>query len=411
MMRVAVIGGSVTKGGGAGRVALDLVDALNGAGHRARHFVALDGSPYTSVRRSFYGNWRVQDLAEQAQQKLRRFGLPHVLPVDLPLLLAQVRRNFDVAHFHDLGPGMSPLTITAFSRLMPTFWTFHDCSPFTGGCIYPMGCERFRTRCGTDGGCPQLGQWPLGELHDFTGPLQAMRILAHRLGRINTIAPSDWLADFAAASGKLPARPHVISNGVDVTAFTPAPDRGALRRELGLPEDQPVILLTAARIEERRKGMEQALEAVRAIPDLRPFVLIVGRPNPALDAALEGIPHHSTGFVSSNAELARWYAAADVMLNCSLADNQPLVVLEAMACGVPTVGFATGGIPEMVRQDETGSLVPPPDMPALIQALRHAVQPGIAATWGKAARQRVEDCYSSKQFLERHLELYTQIDM
>jgi glycosyltransferase involved in cell wall biosynthesis len=409
-MRIAVIGGSDTKSGGAGRVAVDLTKVLNKAGHHATHFLGLAEQGYTQNRRPLYGGKRMTASAQWTERKLERLGLRHTLPLDMPgLFAARVRQDFDVLHFHDLGAGMSPLSIAAFSRLMPTFWTFHDCSPFTGGCLYPMDCERYLTRCGTDGGCPQFGEWPLNGLYNLVGPLQAMRVFAHHTGRIKTIAPSAWLADVAFASGKLPGRPHVVSNGVDVATFIPARDRRALREQLGLPLDQPVILLTAARIEEKRKGMEQALEAIRAIPELRPFVLIVGRPNPALDAALGAIPHRATGFLSENAELARWYSAADVMLNCSLADNQPLVVFEAMACGVPTIGFATGGIPEMIRQGETGFLVPPLDMKGLIDALRHTVSPGVAANWGKAGRLYVEQNFSSQNFLEGHVNLYNEV--
>lgn len=305
-LRIAVIGGSDTKGGGASRIALDLVEVLNKAGHQASHFVALNGKADSPARRSFYGAHATQNLAEQAEQKLRRFGIPLALPLDLPaLLIARLRRNFDLLHFHDLGAGMSPITIALYSLRMPTAWTFHDCSPFTGGCLYPMDCKRYQTRCGTDGGCPQLGHWPLGELHDFTGPLQTMKAYVHRMGRIKTIAPTDWLADMAYSSGKVPVRPKVVSNGIDVAVFRPAPDRAALRQESGLPQDQPIILLTAAQIADARKGMNYALDALKAMPELKPFALIVGTPNPALEAALAGIPHRITGHIAAKAEIAR----------------------------------------------------------------------------------------------------------
>jgi hypothetical protein len=67
-LRIAVIGGSDTKGGGATRVAVDLVAALNQAGHRATHLVGLNEEAGVPARRSFYGPRAVQTLAEQAQQ-------------------------------------------------------------------------------------------------------------------------------------------------------------------------------------------------------------------------------------------------------------------------------------------------------------------------------------------------------
>ncbi len=408
-LRIAVISSSDTKSGGASRVGLDLVTALQQAGQQVTHLVGLTGKGYTETRRSLYGGPVARAFVEQAGETLQQFGLPQALPLDAPgLFRARITRDFDIAHFHDLSPGMSPLTIAALSWLMPTFWTFHDCSPFTGGCLYPMDCARYQIRCGSDGGCPQLGQWPLGKDHDFTGGLQAMRARAHRLGKITAIAPSDWLADLAMSSGKLPNRPTVITNGIDTETFQPAQNRAALRQELRLPADQPVILLSAARFEDAKKGTRHAVDAIKAVADLRPFVLVVGRPDEKLAAALESVPHHVTGFVQERAELASWYAAADLQVNCSLAEVQGLVILEAMACGVPTIGFASGGIPASITQNESGFLVPPGDMPALIAALRHALEPGIAAAWGRAARARVEQNFSYAHFIDGHLKAYRE---
>jgi glycosyltransferase involved in cell wall biosynthesis len=88
---------------------------------------------------------------------------------------------------------------------------------------------------------------------------------------------------------------------------------------------------------------------------------------------------------------------------------QGLVILEAMACATPAVAFASGGIPASIEHGVSGFLVPPMDMPALIEGLRHALAPGIAAAWGEAARQRVETRFSTEAFLAGHLALYTEM--
>lgn len=409
-MRVAVISKSDATGGGAGRVAADLTNALNNAGHPSMHFAASAGAGFTETLRPLYGGRTMRKLTERAQRKLERLGLQQAIPLELPALLAAgITRRFDLVHFHDLSSAISPLTVGWFSLRMPAAWTFHDCSPFTGGCLYPMDCDRYLTRCGTKGGCPQLGQWPVEGLYDFTGALQTVKTGVHRLNRITTTAPSAWMADLAYASGKVRVRPHVISNGIDVSVFQPAQDKVRLRRELGLPQNQPVILVSAAYVGDQRKGVAHALEALNAVPDLQPFALVVGNPNPALNAALEAIPHRVTGFIADTAVLARWYSAADLLLNCSLAESQCLVVIEAMACAVPTVGFATGGIPASVVQGETGFLVPPLDRAGLIAGLRQALEPGTAAAWGLGARRRAEANFSAAAFLRNHLALYDKM--
>jgi glycosyltransferase involved in cell wall biosynthesis len=69
----------------------------------------------------------------------------------------------------------------------------------------------------------------------------------------------------------------------------------------------------------------------------------------------------------------RWYAAADVVALSSNQEGQPIAVLEAFACGRAVVATAVGGVPEVVRDGETGWLVPPRDRAALADALGKAL--------------------------------------
>jgi glycosyltransferase involved in cell wall biosynthesis len=231
----------------------------------------------------------------------------------------------------------------------------------------------------------------------------------HRTGRISALAPSNWLADLAVSSGKLSAKPIVVSNGVDLGLFRPAYDRKKLRAELGIPipHDRPVILLSASSLRDERKGILQSLALLHAIKDLKPFALVVGMAD-GLSEALGQIDHRTTGYIGNKRELARWYAAADIHLFCSLAESFSLVVLETMACGTPTVGFATGAVPELVEQDRSGLLVSARDLSSLEDAVRFAVKSGFAAAWGRAARIRAEENYSMETFCKRHIELYSR---
>lgn len=82
--------------------------------------------------------------------------------------------------------------------------------------------------------------------------------------------------------------------------------------------------------------------------------------------SVEGI--HFAGSVAPNA-MPRLYDQADVLVNSSVIDNQPLSILEAFACGVPVVSTPTGGIASMVRDGETGTLVAPDDPAAMAKAV------------------------------------------
>jgi glycosyltransferase involved in cell wall biosynthesis len=406
ILRVAVVSKSDALGGGASRVADDLTTGLNRSGHVADHFSAFTSTRFAGRKRSLYGDRIARSLVTAAHYVGTKSGFPQAVPFELLSARRNIPGRYDIVHFHDLAAAISPLTLRGLAQCMPAVWTFHDCSPFTGGCLYPLGCERFRTRCGCDGGCPQLGAWPLETRFDHTGALQALKIALHRSGTVTNVAPSTWMADLAVSTGYLLERPQVISNGVDADVFAPPADVGQLRSELELPRDRPIVLISAGPLNDERKGIRRSIEAVRAIADLNPFALVVGMPDQRITEALGTIEHRAVGYVSDQRALARWYGAADVFLFCSLADNQPLSVLETMACGTPVVAFATGGIPDLVESGRTGRLVPPSDTSALVQALRGALAPGVARVWGEAARARAVRDYSRACFIERHIALY-----
>jgi|GEM_PF-312094 len=100
-------------------------------------------------------------------------------------------------------------------------------------------------------------------------------------------------------------------------------------------------------------------------------------------------------------------AAADLFVNASIVDNQPLSILEAFASGLPVVTTATGGIASMVRHEETGLIVPPADAPAMAAAvLRLLRDDGLAQRLARKARETVED-YSWPRVREQWNEVYS----
>lgn len=405
-LRVAVVSKSDALGGGASRVASDLTAGLNRLGHVADHFSAFTSTGFTEPHRSLYGGRVGRSVVTAAHYVGTKSGFPQAFPFELLSVRREIAGRYDLVHFHDLASAISPLTLRTLAERMPAIWTFHDCSPFTGGCLYPLGCERFRTKCGSAGGCPQLGAWPLETRFDHTGTLQSLKIALHRSGVVANVAPSEWMADLAVSTGFLRKRPDVIANGIDTDLFRPPADRARLRTELGLPPERPIVLISAGPLSDERKGIRRAIEAVHAVADLKPFTLVVGLPDQRITDALGRLEHRAVGYISDERELVRWYGAGDVFVFCSTADNQPLSVLETMACGTPVVGFATGGIPDMVQSGRTGELVTTGDMQALVNALRRALAPGTAQAWGEAARKRAIEHFSRTEFLERHVAFY-----
>ncbi|GAB4170275.1 MAG: glycosyltransferase [Geothermobacteraceae bacterium] len=222
------------------------------------------------------------------------------------------------------------------------------------------------------------------------------------------VTPSNWMADMGRQSGITANEFRVIPNGVDTELFRPR-DRRRLREKLGLPDDKPLILVSAGSILDERKGSVFAVEALRRLGDTPFALLLIGNMNEAAHRMLSGLEYHAPGYLGESRELARYYACADLFLCCSLADNLPLVILETMSSGVPTVGFATGGIPDMIEQNRCGYLVEQRDIDGLVEGLKLALVDGLAVRWGEEARTRAVSHFSFDRFLQNHLDFYQEL--
>lgn len=405
-MKITVLSKADERGGGASRIASELVDHLLAAGRMAEHWVGRCYGEVGHPVRKLYGERRAIDiLIRLGHLALRKAGAPELLAVERlnPALAGLL--SADVIHAHDITNTVAVQTLRWLARHRPLVWTLHDCSPFTGGCLYPIGCERYRACCGQ---CPEWGQWPLVGAFDFTASLLRQKRRFTLSASFVPIAPSQWMADMAAESGFFP-RPRVISNGIDLQTFRPEP-KAAARRRLGWRTDRPVLAVCSGDLDDPRKGIRQALGVARAARVHDPLVLVIGRRTDAIIADFPDLDLFFTGFVTDRAALASYYCTADLLLFCSYADNQPLTVMESMACGTPVVGFATGGIPELVDHLENGLLVPTGDTAALEREMTTLLEAKTKLReWSAAAAEKAQRLFGWERCLAVHLDLYESL--
>jgi glycosyltransferase involved in cell wall biosynthesis len=232
-----------------------------------------------------------------------------------------------------------------------------------------------------------------------TRPLLGSRRLLPRVQRF--IAVSSFLADQWIRAGVDPDQVRVVPNGVDPWRFTPAvgEERAAARLALGVP-DSTFVVLYLGRFDPE-KGVEVLLDAwgrLTLTPDEGCLVL-QGQVSPSPNSAgemdrLRGLASASCVWVSMRRDVITALHAADVVAVPSVwEDPAPLVVIEAMACGVPVVASRVGGIPELFAGLTGDYLFDPGDAGGLAQRLEALATwrrdtPGLGTVLSAHARER-----------------------
>ena len=266
-------------------------------------------------------------------------------------------QNADIIHLHWINDGFISLDGLGkiFELGKPVVWTLHDMWPFTGGCHYAGNCLEFNEHCGF---CPFMRNAGKADLSALTF-LRKKELF--RKANLSIVSCSRWLGSMAKSSF-LFSHENVttIPNPIDTNFYVPM-DRQKCRTELGLPQDKRLLLFGAANINDVRKGIRYLREALSILHDSFPKIsemieLVVFGNDKNINESTFSFKTHSMKFISSPEMLVKIYNAADAFILPSLQDNLPNTVVESMSCGTPVVGFSTGGVPEMIKHNETGFL-------------------------------------------------------
>lgn len=282
----------------------------------------------------------------------------------------------DILQCHNLHGAWLPdggyFDLTALPWLsgrLPVVVTMHDAWLLSGHCAHSFDCERWKTGCGS---CPDLTIYP-SIRRDATAYNWARKQRIFSKSRLYLSAPSHWLMQKVQQSMLTSAivESQVIPNGVNLAVFHPE-DKIAVRRTLGLPHNQKIVLFAAhgvrGNVWKDYPTMRAAIEGVgRRLQEEDVLFVALGD-----EGDTERVGHAQIRFIpftKNPDEVARYYQAADVYLHAARADTFPNTVLEALACGVPVVATAVGGIPEQVDDSKTGFLVPSGDRQAMADSL------------------------------------------
>jgi glycosyltransferase involved in cell wall biosynthesis len=245
----------------------------------------------------------------------------------------------------------------------------------------------------------------------------ADRLIDNRASRWTdtVIAVSDALAEVLRRQVVHdPTRVRVITNGVDVDTLRPPADRTALRVDLGLPPDVPIIG-SIGRLEPV-KNYQLALRAfarLGATHGSPPILVLAG--DGSERASLEALARElgvapRVKFLGWRDDTERLYGAFDVFTLTSRSEGTSVSLLEAMSSGVCPVTTDVGGNRAVLGPGLESLVVPGDDAEALAAAWqRQLADPVLRATLGTQARRRVEAGFSLKRMVEQHVSLYREL--
>ncbi len=205
---------------------------------------------------------------------------------------------------------------------------------------------------------------------------------------------------------------RVIPNGIDTARFKPNPAaRRTLRDELGIPEAAWVVGTVGRLSPEKNQGL--LIDAVAPLLDPRRHLVIVGD-GPDREAlmarARTTLRPELIHFTGARDDVEAVLACFDAFALTSESEGLPLVVLEAMAVGLPVVATAVGGVPDVIEPGATGFLVPPSDRIALMkELLQLSTRPQVARDVAAAGRSRVLERHSTERMASEYERLYRRV--
>ena len=415
-MKVLIVNTS-EQAGGAAVAANRLMDALNNHGVKAKMLVrdkqtgdicvaGLEGT----IGKKWHFLWERLVIFFHLH-----FKRDHLFELDIAnsgtdITTLREFKEADIIHLHWINQGM--LSLKGIRKILrsgkPVVWTMHDIWPATGICHLTLGCTSFRQSCRQ---CKYLpGN---GSDNDLAAKVWRRKRQVLSEGNISFVACSKWLEQEAKSSGLLQGQTITsIPNPIETRIFCPG-DKAKAREDEQLPADKRLILFVCQRVTNPNKGMSYLIEACRQLaaqhPEMKEQTGVVILGGHAEEVAGE-LPFETypLGYVSDPQRMATIYRASDVFVLPSLSENLPNTIMEAMACGVPCIGFRVGGIPEEIDHQKNGYVAEYKSADDLARGINWILHQADYQALSDNAIAKVRHHYTGQQVAMQYTEVYQQ---
>ncbi|MCR5575220.1 MAG: glycosyltransferase, partial [Bacteroidaceae bacterium] len=316
----------------------------------------------------------------------------------------------DIIHLHWINQGM--LSLKSIRKILdsgkPVVWTMHDMWPCTGICHHARDCEGFLHECGK---CPYLLK---PSKHDLSYKIYKKKKTYLGNRHISYVACSQWMEGQARKSALLQGQ-HIesIPNPINTSLYRPVNKQEA-RSRCGLPHDLKLILFGSVKITDKRKGVLYFIDSCKLLaqqhPELKDQIGIVVLGNSS-DYLTNQLPFQvfPQEFVMDDHKIVDLYNSVDLYATPSLEENLPNTIMEAMACGVPCVGFQVGGIPEMIDHLHNGYVAEYKSTEDFTNGIYWLLQAPDYKRMSAEAVRKVQTHYAPQVVARRYIQVYNKL--
>ena len=416
-MRVLIVNTS-ERIGGAAIAAGRLVEALKNNGIKAKMLVREKQTDRLSVIELKKNWWRVwQFIWERILiWKENRFKKHNLFAVDIAntgtdITVLPEFQAADIIHLHWINQGM--LSLNDIRKILlsgkPVVWTMHDMWPCTGICHHARECDKYHQECHH---CPYI--YKGGGKKDLSNQVFKKKKEIYQSAPVTFVTCSRWLKERAGQSALLNGHTIVdIPNPISTGLFKPQNSLAA-RNKMKLPTDKKLILFGSVKVTDKRKGIDYFVESCKLLAEMHPElkeelgVVVYGKNSEQLKPLIP-FQVYALDYISNEKDLVNIYNAVDLYVTPSLEENLPTTIMEAMACGVPCVGFNVGGIPEMIDHLHNGYVAEYKSSEDLANGIFWTLSESEYQSLSEEACRKAVSNYSESIVAKKYIDIYNKI--
>ena len=416
-MRVLIVNTS-ERIGGAAIAAGRLVEALKNNGIKAKMLVREKQTDRLSVIGLNKNWWKVwQFIWERILiWKENRFKKHNLFAVDIAntgtdITVLPEFQAADIIHLHWINQGM--LSLNDIRKILlsgkPVVWTMHDMWPCTGICHHARECDKYHQECHH---CPYI--YKGGGKKDLSNQVFKKKKEIYQSAPVTFVTCSRWLKERASQSALLKGHTIVdIPNPISTGLFKPQ-NALAARNKMELPTDKKLILFGSVKVTDKRKGIDYFIESCKLLAEKYPEmkeelgVVVYGKNSECLKPLIP-FQVYALDYISNEKDLVNIYNAVDLYVTPSLEENLPTTIMEAMACGVPCVGFNVGGIPEMIDHLHNGYVAEYKSAEDLANGIIWTLSESEYQSLSEEACRKAVSNYSESIVAKKYIDIYNKI--